>query len=699
MALVLRAYGQLLFRPLAGYDVTTYSLPNRVQVTRAMRSLHLPQWDPFRFAGAPLLANPQAAALYPPHWLLLWMAPDRFQSAALVLHVLVAALGAYAFASRALRASPLASAMAAGAFALSGFLHGHLGHFEQTTSLAWLPWALFAADRAVHAPSARAAARAMAGLGAALALVGLAGHTQYLHMAIAAVALYALVTARPLVAAWRAVAGIGLGLALAAAQLLPTVLLSGHSTRSGGFDFASASGYSLPLRQGLSAFLMPYRSQPPVAVEFWAWLPWAVLALALLGLVLRPVDRRVAALVLLAAAGAALAFGSGTPAFRLAYDVVPGVRFFRAPVRWLLLPVTAISLLAAPGLDALGRATRPHRWRALAAAVVVLACVLGLGTQRARPSDLSLVLGAAAGLSVVAAWVVARRWPAAARGAVVAVVAVELLAANSHAYVRRFHMAPGSFLARSATARALDDPTGGRVLSVGGEGMEDFAAMRRDLRPNAQVFDRLRSPDGYDGGLLYTPEWRAAMARLVGKELAPLDTARGSMGRPFDPALFAELDVTRVLVHSVGVPAQAMVPPGSSLLTRVGEIEVWRTPSLGPVFLAGSGPSPELRLHRDFDRPERLVVDVPAAAAGRTVVVSESFAPGWRASGGVTLRRHDDLLMAFTAPRGGGRVVLRYHTPGLVLGAAVTAAALAAAAVLCVWGDGRRRDAPSTLAG
>jgi hypothetical protein len=374
----------------------------------------------------------------------------------------------------------------------------------------------------------------------------------------------------------------------------------------------------------------------------------------------------------------------------LAYDVVPGVRFFRVPARWLLLPVLSISMLAAPGLDALGRAAGRRRWRALAAALLAVVCVAGLGTQRARPSDLSLMVGAAAALLVVAAWLAARRWPAAARGAVVAVVAVELLAANSHAYVRWLNMKPGSLLARSATARALDDPTGGRVLSVGGEDMGDYAAMRRDLRPNAQVFDRLRSPDGYDGGLLYTPQWRAAMARLVGQELAPLDTARGSMGRPFDPTLLAELDVTRVLVHGSGVPAQAMVPPGSSLLARVDEIEVWRTPSFGSVFLAGGGAPPGLRLHRDLDRPERLVVDVPAAAAGRTVVVSESFAPGWRASGRVTLHRHDGLFMAFTAPPGGGRVVLRYRTPGLALGAGVSAVALAAIAVLWRWGRDRR---------
>src|SRR6478672_6879132 len=66
------AFGQLLGRrALAGYDVTNYSLPNRVQVARALRSGHIPFWDPFRFGGVPLLASPPAAVLYPLFWPLL----------------------------------------------------------------------------------------------------------------------------------------------------------------------------------------------------------------------------------------------------------------------------------------------------------------------------------------------------------------------------------------------------------------------------------------------------------------------------------------------------------------------------------------------------------------------------------------------------------------------------------------------------
>ena len=83
------------------------------------------------------------------------------------------------------------------------------------TSLAWLPWALLATDRLAIAEDLRRAARPVAGLAAALALTALAGHTQYLHLAIATVLVYALIVARPFASAARALAGVALVAGLA----------------------------------------------------------------------------------------------------------------------------------------------------------------------------------------------------------------------------------------------------------------------------------------------------------------------------------------------------------------------------------------------------------------------------------------------------------------------------------------------------
>ena len=684
LALVGAAFGQLLgHRLLAGYDVTTYSLPNRAEVTWALRHLHLPQWDPLRFAGSPLLANPQAAVLYPLHWPLLVLAPDRAQDVALVLHVAIAAVGAYAFARLALRTSPLAAVVAGAGFGLSGFVEAHIGHFEQTTSLAWLPWALLATDRLAIAEDLRRAARPVAGLAAALALTALAGHTQYLHLAIATVLVYALIVARPFASAARALAGVALGVALAAIQLVPTELLSRRSVRSGGLSFHDAVAYSLPRSRALTAFLPDFTRAPHAGVEYVAGLPWAVLALAAIAVATGRAGRRGVALAAIAVLGLVLALGSGTPVFRLAYDIVPAMDSFRVPARWLLVPSLALPLLAACGLDAVTHGLRPHRAAlATVTAGAGVVGVAGLALGRAAPEPVSIALGAVAAALAAGGWYLAKRTGRAGPFVALALVLVvggELLGANAHAYVRSLRVPAGALLARSSTAAALSDPTAGRIFSVTTDAVPlPYGEQRRVLPPNTFVLDHLRSIDGYDGGLLVDRNWVRAMTGLSRNRTFRDDSPLvANLGPTLDPRRFAELDVTRVLVHDWPADIPTLLPPGSRRIARAGDVDVWSTPTYGPVFLAGSGDVPAgLRLLRDPRRPERLVVLVPPAAGGRRVVVSESYAPGWSASRGVRLTRHHDLLMSFVAPAGGGRVVLRYRTPGLVAGATITMVAL-----------------------
>ena len=63
-------YYPLLFtnRVLATGDILLYFYPYRDFVASALREGRIPFWNPYLFAGAPLLANPQAAVLYPLHW-------------------------------------------------------------------------------------------------------------------------------------------------------------------------------------------------------------------------------------------------------------------------------------------------------------------------------------------------------------------------------------------------------------------------------------------------------------------------------------------------------------------------------------------------------------------------------------------------------------------------------------------------------
>ncbi len=703
LLMVAFAFGQLLGRrPLAGYDVTNYSLPNRAQVARALRHGRLPQWDPFRFGGVPLLASPPAAVLYPPWLPLLPLEPDRGEEAGRVLHVAIAALGAYVFATRALRTSAISGFLAAIAFGLGGFVHAHIGHVEQICGLAWLPWALFAADRALAAQRFREALRPLIGLGFALALCGLAGHTQYLHMGIALVAAYAVMMARPWRRSLRIPAGVLLGLALSAAQLLPTWFLSRHSMRAEGLSFTAAAALSLPRREAVTAFLPDYFGPVRLGpVEFWAWVPWSVLLLAGFALARRDADRRTWSLGFLALGGWLLAFGSGTPFFRVAYSLLPGTSYFRVPARWLLIPSLTLPLLAAAGLESVRRGVSFSRWKAVGLLAVVALAATGLLIGAGAPRPASLAAGAAAGLLTWGLRRAALGQAAALRlaaGAIVAIAAVELFGANLHSYARTLRMEAGSLLRRSDVAKALGDPSGGRILAIGGEDAEDFPAQRRHLRPNTHVFDELRSIDGYDGGLLIDPHWTRAVTELTGRQdFLPDASLRGNLAPPYrgrlDPERFAELDITRAVVAATPLEVPALLPPGSRRLRRVGDVDLWATPTLGPVFLAGGEVPDGLRLLRNPEKPENLEVLLPPSVSGKTVVVSEAYSPGWSASDGISLKRHHDLLIAFNAPPGLQRVELRYHTPGLLAGAAASACALLVSLVL-IFFTPRRQEAP-----
>jgi hypothetical protein len=326
------------------------------------------------------------------------------------------------------------------------------------------------------------------------------------------------------------------------------------------------------------------------------------------------------------------------------------------------------------------------------AAVAAVTVGAGLAAGTGAPDTPSIVLGIVAATFTAVACTLGRNRPALgapAAGVVVAIVLVELVATNVNSGIRDDRMDQGSLLEESETAQALDDPSGGRILALGREGLFEFEEQRRALRPNTHVFDDLRSIDGYDGGLLVSRHWVEAMRTLADLPgFAGAEPLRFRTLGPFDRERFVELDVTRVVAHGIRPDDDFAdrLPEGSRRLTRAGDVEIWETPSLGPVFLAGGDRPNGLRLQRDPDEPERIVVEVPPAATGRRVVVSEALADGWSASGGIELSRHHDLLTSFVAPPGGGRVVLTYAAPGLAAGTAVTFVALGLAGAWVVWG-------------
>jgi hypothetical protein len=371
---------------VSGPDLHALFLPKYEAAVRALfREHRLPLWNPYEFCGLPLLALTQGAVLYPPTWLAFGLLPAR---AALqvfyAFHVALLALGSVLYLRRhgvpawAAAVVPLAT-VAGLATAISGSGYDHPSFVAST---AWLPWMLLLAERGVDG-SAR---RAVGLLGLVVGSQWLAGYPDFPLDTAIVLGVVALVAHGPR-ALVVVVLGVGIGMALAAIQLLPLADALAESARSApsatlaagrdAFAVASPMGlvHGLVTRQGL-----------------------AVLALGLVGVLAR---RRIALAWLAALVWALL---PANPPFAWLYLVPPfsGIRFLFG---WTGLAPFLLGCLAASGATAIA-----HRSR-LAALVLVMVVtvesmrilVLVPESMPERAHDPALVARRAARLAAIVA--------------------------------------------------------------------------------------------------------------------------------------------------------------------------------------------------------------------------------------------------------------------------------------------------------
>ncbi len=352
-------------RVLAGLDLFAYFYPYRDFASATLRAGHLPLWNPYLFMGAPLLANSQVAVLYPLHWPLIWLAAPKQVAWSIAIHIWLAGAGSYLLAHKVLKLRAVAAFAAAAIFALGGFLGAQVEHVNQLNASAWLPWLLLCLEGTMRPGKGRRPA--LLGGGAIVGLTFLAGHTQAAYIVLFGSAIYALVRKMHWRSALWGLAALaamcGMGLALAAGQLLPTLELSRLSVRSGGLPYNEAASFSLKPGLIFKAFLPPLLWNPPFS-EYVAYIGLIGLALAAVG-TWSALGRRRAdvagepnallshsrAMLILALVGLFLAFGAYNPVYYLLYKLVPGFALFRVPARWLLLYSFGAAMLAGIGLE------------------------------------------------------------------------------------------------------------------------------------------------------------------------------------------------------------------------------------------------------------------------------------------------------------------------------------------------------------
>jgi hypothetical protein len=384
-------------------DMLNSAYPFRLLLGQALAQGHLPLWTDQIFCGYPLLADPAVGTFYPLNWLFAFLPGAAAMGVVIIVTCMMAGWLTYLYCRTVGLGRPAAT-LGGMSFAVCGFFVGHARQPALIGSACWLPLQLTLVEKAVRGARG-ASVRCALWMAPVMALAVLAGGLQIAYISALAVAAYALFrlgkpTRRDL--GWRLALGgllavaMGWGLVLAAQQLVPTAELSRVSERAAGLPLSAADPRPIPAQDlltlvsagavGRAADFSYYRRNPRPGFfwEDYAYVGWPVALLALAGLPWS-LRKRAAAplLVALAGGGIWLALGERGRLFPIAFDVIPGMRLFRVPERFLLWTQFAAAALGAMGANAALGFLR-GRGRAAAAAVLVALTLADLGLNQGR---------------------------------------------------------------------------------------------------------------------------------------------------------------------------------------------------------------------------------------------------------------------------------------------------------------------------
>ena len=358
-------------------DTFLYFYPYWEYRAQSLLAARLPLWNPDIFMGAPFLANSQAGVFYPLNLPLIFFSAPVAVKITIIIHLIIAAYGAYLLAHRIFNLQSLSAAFAATLFALGGYLTAQVEHVNQLQGLAWLPFALWATFNIFNFKLQTSNLQSPISIvhsslfSLFIALQLTAGHTQTTFITLVAcgiAALWSIINNLQSPTPLRSATGasvsnlrslivhcslfslfIALGFSLAAIQLLPTFELSQLSLRGGGLPLNEAISFSLnPLLMGRA--LLPGYSRM-IFSEFVGYIGVIPLTLAIVGITEIRRNKLIMLAAIIAFVGLFFAFGGYNPIYLLLARFVPGFNLFRVPARWLVLWALGASLLAGFGLQ------------------------------------------------------------------------------------------------------------------------------------------------------------------------------------------------------------------------------------------------------------------------------------------------------------------------------------------------------------
>lgn len=530
--------GQFLVSPVSDQMIAGYAFRDfAAQSLRAGEGI--PLWNPYLFGGMPYVAAMHGDIFYPTALLRQFLPTDVAMTWGLILHLMLAGIGTYAF----LRAIGVGfhGALAGGlAYMMSGPIAGLVspGHDGKIFVSAMLPFTLLLLTRGIR--DGRHWAWGL--LAIVVGLGVLSPHPQLLQYLLLAAGAWALmlafggVGAEPLTRRQAlsrlglALAAVVVGGAMGAIQYLPVREYVDWSPRAGGKGWEHAISYSMPIEELINAYLPQFSG---ILEQYWGrngihfhsdYVGASVLVLAAAGLGAVSGARKRLAWFWIGTGIVTLlwAFGGNTPFYHLVYWLVPGTKFFRAPSTIMYVTTFAVAVLAAFGTERLLAAQVSRRFLAVAGgfgvAVALLASIgffermaYGLLAFDALEGNIAegkgaviagawrslLFLGAVAGLG----WAVAaKRLTPSIAGALLAVVIVGDLWSVERHYFRFSPPAAVTFASDAAIEHVKREPQPVRVITIDVTG----TGVRRDpnLVGDGLMAHGIRLAYGYHGNEL-----------------------------------------------------------------------------------------------------------------------------------------------------------------------------------------------------
>jgi len=713
------------------WDAKAHFLPQLQFMAASFARGQSPFWNPYVFAGSPQIADPQSLIFSPP-MLLLALADSAPGGWALDIAVLLSVLASGIGVLLLFREQgwhPAGGLIAALAFSFGAAMAWRLQHVNQVLSLAYLPFALLLLRRALLGQSLTygLAAGIVAGFIVAsrdqVALLEtylLAGYVLAHWLSSERWAAAARASVKPLLAG-----AIG-GAAVALAPVALTLLLAELSNRP-EIDYIGAGRGSLHPALLITAVIPHLFGAAGDMAEYWGppSFAWSGTGLFIAQNVGQLYIGAVPVLMLVIAAARGLlwhreirfftialivtllyALGWYTPAFRVFYELLPGVSFYRRPADAVFLIGGLAALLAGYVVHCAfsWQLPPPRLWqRCLEAAVPLSALLAGLalalGFGRMETAAGAIILSATCFL-VGAAAIATALW----LGPIRPLAALVLLGTTGAADLAVNNGPNGATGLPPSVAGVLEPDTDNATIALLKRKLAETGSDTRRDRvelaglgfhwPNASITHRLEQTLGYNPVRLRLyaaatgaqdtvglpeqrafvplfPSYRSLMADLLGLRFiatgVPIESIDKSL-RPGDLTLIARTADGYVYENPRALP-RVMLVPNAMAADFDGLLTTGQWPSFDPIRTVlleaaqatAERPPGKARIVAYLN--SEVVIEAESPAGGY-VVLNDVWFPWWRAEVNgrpAPLLRANVIFRAVEVPPGRHRVRMTFR--------------------------------------